>query len=630
MSSDLNAGQTIKDYGRSQIDSLCKVVCDIEIPFEKRLNGIKQYELLPLYCGYYDMLNITYSQLKSEAAKRKNNDDKLFCYSALAELNICSARKDAATAYLDTAETFTDRHISTSTLANYYRVKAMYYHKFTDYYNLDAVIFFQKALDEYSYFPIDSHPEALISILHSRIIGGIYRRDTFYIMKNHINLTALAKVYSSPLLDFAYNDAIAAKNSIMFGYSGDTTALNTSIFHIIKTIDAFRTNKLPHYLYNYCLDLHVICANLMCYKSQPDVALIDSLINYAEQHYNPNDTLALARITQTKAHFYQIRDMTDSAYITASQSGKYLASCYKKDKYSTLTQNIKLMKTLTLQRGDYQSAIIYADSITTLERDTQLNDIKEMLLQLEFEKKQSEYNALNDDLIYNHKLYNIYITICILLFIAIMLTIFSLKLKRNNLNRSVALMRKENEEIKLKLKLKEEQAVKSQLDKYETLSDFCLKEVELIGLQKDVEQLYREKAELDRQVEEYRKKIEDCEKELNVKQTATDIINVLIGDIIRLINIKMPDKTDLINNARLLKDDCAETLHEKCVDNISVSLIKYCLCFAIGMDSVAVAECFDLEVNSVHMIRYRLKKIFQLTNDDCLDDFLQEILLKKT
>ena len=59
--------------------------------------------------------------------------------------------------------------------------------------------------------------------------------------------------------------------------------------------------------------------------------------------------------------------------------------------------------------------------------------------------------------------------------------------------------------------------------------------------------------------------------------------------------------------------------------NLSIPYLKYCICFAIGMEIGEVSECFSIEQSSVHMVRYRLKKKFGLDNNGDLDVFLRKL-----
>ncbi|MDR2774457.1 MAG: hypothetical protein LBC19_06895 [Tannerella sp.] len=114
------------------------------------------------------------------------------------------------------------------------------------------------------------------------------------------------------------------------------------------------------------------------------------------------------------------------------------------------------------------------------------------------------------------------------------------------------------------------------------------------------------------------------------KKTDYDTHNVIVEDLKRLINKQLKNslKNEYIRNIERLSDSYIETFRKKCNESLSVSYLKYCVCFAVGIGIAEVAECFCIELSSVHMIRYRLKKKFGLRNDDDLDLFLQKYCLK--
>jgi len=166
-----------------------------------------------------------------------------------------------------------------------------------------------------------------------------------------------------------------------------------------------------------------------------------------------------------------------------------------------------------------------------------------------------------------------------------------------------------------------------QLEKYEALSDFHLKEAELLVKDKDLEQLYRDKAELDRQVESYRRKMEDYEQSLNTgAKSINSAKDVIVNDVISLLENKLRDSRQYTERLREMHPSGIDLLRQRCGGNLSVSYAKYCLFFAVGVDVYDIADCFDIEQTSVHMVRYRLKKKFALGNEDDLDEFLQAAL----
>lgn len=157
-----------------------------------------------------------------------------------------------------------------------------------------------------------------------------------------------------------------------------------------------------------------------------------------------------------------------------------------------------------------------------------------------------------------------------------------------------------------------------------TLSDFRLKELELIGKTKDLEQLYKDKEELDKQVELFRQKVEAIEATIEKEEQEEGDIQYVITDDLKRLFAKQTSLTNYLENLEKLNKSYVDTIIAISHENLSVSYLKYCVCFAIGMGIGEVADCFNIEQASVHMIRYRLKKKFGLSNDDDLSQFLQE------
>ena len=156
------------------------------------------------------------------------------------------------------------------------------------------------------------------------------------------------------------------------------------------------------------------------------------------------------------------------------------------------------------------------------------------------------------------------------------------------------------------------------------LSDFRLKELEIIGKTKDLEQLYSNKEELDRQVELFRQKVEALEEHIKQdNKESIDLQHVIIEDLQRLLSKRLSGEK-YKEMLEILNKSYVDTIVTMSNTNLSVSYLKYCVCFAIGMEISEVAECFNIEQSSVHMVRYRLKKKFGLKNDDDLSLFLQE------
>jgi hypothetical protein len=430
------------------------------------------------------------------------------------------------------------------------------------------------------------------------------------------------------LLDFALYDAMSGKRWLHFNAHNDERSLDSAIFFLRKSLAAYETGLLPHYADNYALDLYTIYAILNIRRGSCTMESIDSLLVSVQQRYEETDSVGLGRICHARARMYVQLGKIDSALIMAHRSEDYLQTHCRYDKFSTLKINSRLLRNLALARRDYNEATHYDDMITDIDAKTRMFEMKERQLQYEALSKQSKLRELNTVSLYNRNRHKIYITICVLLFIAILLYTLYFKAKRDSLNYKLALISKEKEGIMLKQKLKEEQTVLAQLEKYEALSDFYLKEKELVLRDKDMEQLRKDKEELDRQVSLYNRKVELFEQSLNTgKLSYPGVEEVILNDISRMLESRLPspNKEEYIGKLLLLDKTFAQQLRRKSGGVISALYIKYCVCFAIGMSISEVSDCFSIEPTSAYMTRSRLRKMFALGDGD-LDAYLQQLL----
>ena len=221
----------------------------------------------------------------------------------------------------------------------------------------------------------------------------------------------------------------------------------------------------------------------------------------------------------------------------------------------------------------------------------------------------------------------ILIIICILLSIIFLSLFVFIKRKRKDLKYQVALIEAEKKETQLQLQAKEKQMAKSQIERYEALSDFHLTEMELIGKTKDVEQQRKDNGDLYQVMKCYRQKVEAYELKTDKEKDANyNTLKVIVEEIKHIIN-KQPEsisKNEYLQNINLIDKSFIEFLRKKSEGNVSISNMKYCICFAIGMSITDVAHFFCIEPSSVHMIRYRLRKKYRLGNDDDLGLFFQQ------
>jgi hypothetical protein len=618
---------TVYRYNAATIEDLCSMVDDSTLSFKHKITTLKSYDVLSLHCEYSERLLPLYRSLLAQSRKRNCPNGKIYSYSSIADLYTGLDERAAARLYLDSAESCIAERTRTSNLGIFYRVKADYLHKFEPYSSPETFITYQTALDYYIKSGVKGREEAVVKLLHNLALGGVQRGDTAYISKTVDKMDELGRSFSSPLLEFARNDVTAGRYWVSFNLSGDSSALDSVISCLRRSIEAWNTGLIYHAALAHANDLLVIYATMLTRTSSPDIDAIDSLLDLAANSYRHGDLTGYGRLYYAKARLFMKLNMLDSTEIMALRAFDCLKRGERTDKFSTTKINTIFLRDVYLQKGDYEKVMLYDDMLTSFDDEMRHLEVKEKMLQYQSDIKKQELELLYAERHYRHNRHVFFIIICTLLFFATLFYSLSIKLKRDSMKRSIALMDKENEALNLKLKLKEEQEVKRQLERYELMSDFYLKEVELVAKEKDLAQLRRDKEKLDMQVEEYRHKLEGYEKSLDVRNITQGNLNaVILGDLRRLLEEKLPDKPDYIRKMSLLNNSFTELLRTKSENGISTSYIKYCICFFVGMSIHEVAECFGIEPTSAHMIRYRLKKMFKLGNNDDLDTFLIEAL----
>jgi hypothetical protein len=281
-----------------------------------------------------------------------------------------------------------------------------------------------------------------------------------------------------------------------------------------------------------------------------------------------------------------------------------------------------------LKKGDYRRVIEYDDSVIQKEEELKRNAIRELQLKAASEAKDFEYQRLKENAIYHEKRKKLLLVIFVLLCLGGILFVLYISSRNTNMKRRTALMNAEKEETKLKLKLMEEQAVKLELQQYEVLSEFYLKEIELSGKTKDFDKLRMEKEMLDSRIEHYRQSVEAFE--LSVEKTSgenNELQKEIVGEITSQVKKYLPEHGEYLTNITQIKDSFIDNIMNIIDGNLSKQYLKYCICFASDMSIKDVSDCCFVEQSSVHMVRYRLKKRLKLGNDDDLDLYLKKLSL---
>jgi hypothetical protein len=624
----VNQSLVAAQHDESRIDSLRAIVYHPDMSFSGKLRSLNDFNGVSSYpIFFYELLFPLLNDFLEQGKKEEHDEGMLFCYNFMVDLYLGLWKKEKVEIYLDSAGIYADKTENIRYLAPYYRLKGQYIQRYCPHRSPEAIRYYQKALAYYEELGYEGRENDLVIILRNLTIDGFQRNDSTYIFRNINKLTDMQKARTSAVLDFALADINTYLYDFYYFHAREEAFLDSSIYYAKKGLEIYESGLLSQFYKHVAIDLYVMMAELMSRKKDANLIVIDSLLHIAEIKYDHVDSIGIARIYQARAKILFDRNRIDLAEVIALKAQKCLEAGYRNNYYQIAKANIDLIRDIYESKGDYRKVIEYNDLWMKNDEEIRANEVKELELRYELEAKEAEIKRLDSDRMYQENSYRTVVLICLLLCLAFVFVILLMRLKRRDLNNQIALINAEKEEAKLKLKLKEEQAVKMQLEKYEVLSDFHLKEMELIGKSKDLDQLRQDKAALDKQVELYRQKVETYEAMMNKnKETNYDTHNVIIEDVKRLVNkqLKNPSKDEYIRNVERLSHSYIEVFRKKSKESLSISYLKYCVCFAVGMGIAEVAECFCIESSSVHMIRYRLKKKFGLRNDDDLDLFLQK------
>jgi len=610
-------------YDESTIDSLSEIVFDSEIVYARKIEIVSSHSSLSLYTEHFEKLFPLYNKLIKESKKHSDMDGLFFCYCSIANLYYCSNDRDNTEKYLSLADIYSEQIVNDLNLALYYRIKAQFYQRYLPERMPEAISNYQNSLSLYDRSGVVGHEDEMAIILRNLTSEAHLRYDSAYINKNIRRLDEFREYLNSPIVAYYYMEVMATSFAVSYYYTSDDRFLDSIIYYYQQCLDLNEKGFLPKFFDYLCVELYTIVAETISMKKNPDIVVIDSLLSIAIAH--DVDSLGMARVFQTRARTYFYRNMIDSAEFMALKSQSYLETNNRNKDYLLEKRNIDLLRTLYEKKGDYKKVIEYNNLWSNKNDEIRSNEVKELELQFEAEMKESELKRLYAEGLYHENRNKLFILACALLCLSTFFLLFYLHFKKRNLNSQLALIDAEREETKLKVKLKEEQTVKMQLEKYMALSDFRLKELEIIGKTKDLEQLYKDKEALDNQVELFRQKVEAFEAQIEEEtQEGSDLQYVITEDLRRLFSRNTAEYNKYIENLETLNKFYIDIINEKSDEKLSVSYLKYCVCFAIGMTSNEVAECFNIEQTSVHMIRYRLKKKFGLGNDEDLSQFLQE------
>jgi len=616
------------------IDSLFDIANNPKIPYKEKMRIFYQ-------CNFkreaqQEKQTALINTLLSESKQKKDMNGLLYGYVFLADLYNEWNNNDLFNLYIDSADLYAEQATHPVALAAYHYTKGTQainepYGKKEGYKQFEMSInHYSKSIHEIPYFDY---------ILYNITIYTANQPDTTFPKRLIGIVENIMQNNYSPFIDFSLCTMKSDFFSSVFHANRQECKLDSAIFYEKKRIGLFETNRddLPEKLDYDILQSFLLLAEYGSMKKNPDWTFINNCIAKAKGIGITDDAYILSRINYTEA-------------LSLFEQGKFVEAekkILKAEKF--LSHQINEDENMYPPETFYSDEIAYADLHCkilyasgqykeALTHNNKMNDLKQLTRQIETRELEYLYNTEKEEkkieqlIISNaNRLQSttmLIIAALLLVGIIALLCLWFFAMKKNTKRRSI-LLKAEKEEAELNLKIKEEQAIKAQLEKYEILSDFFLKEMELEGKNKAMEQLIKDKESLDNQIEDFMQKI--YEYELNNEKHQEQVkdenhINLqFVADIAKLISKKLSPKSHYVELLNRIDGHYIYTLRSFYNGNLSIPYIKYCICFAIGMEIAEVSECFSIEQSSVHMVRYRLKKKFGLNNNEDLDVFLRRL-----
>lgn len=483
----------------------------------------------------------------------------------------------------------------------------------------------------YYYEQLGNHPDLVTDIIITLTEEASIREDTLSIKQL---LAKAEKLQQQSPEDHKLNFVISTLYSFFYKVKYDEIRheilIDSMLLYNNRSVKSYESGKLNNMDMDASIGL--VYTQIVEYelkRATPDFETINRHIKKAKELADVEKNLLLyIRISYVQSLVYCA---TLNMQQAESQAGitNDLIDKYRKFGYQQLyADNYALLCKINEAKGDYKNALKYETFKSNYELEIHNNEIKTIELQIITEGKDAEVLDLKTQNEFHKKRSELIATICILLFITIVLLLAYFYVKRKNMEQRTALEKKAKDDAELKLKLKNEQAEKALFEKFEVLSDFHFKEMELIGKSKELEELEAEKRILDEQVELFARKTTEYENLMHAQYDSLKglpVYAVIKEDLEQLISKHLKNKKKHIEKLRNLNETYINHIKNKYEGNISIQYIKYCICFTIGMEIAEVSACFLIEPASVHGLRHRLKKKFGLGSDDSLELFLVSV-----
>ena len=588
---------TMQSNPKTELTDKLKILNDCDIVYWTPVEKLPQIEEI-------------YRSVLREAKRKRNDAGCFLCYSKLAEIYHIREDRTNTRLYLDSAKNYINEIDNDMMLADYYFNKASFCYNTGN--KIGANENFYDALILYEKIEGCEKIVGFITAMlftHSREIwGDLYERINKY-------------------PDRLLNNREVRKSLLIY-----------KIRRIEDKEDSFTNINLDS-IYNYYSAIQaesvgfdtlyykaIMLSNILSHQL-PDYSEAEQIFKELEQNKLEESLLYL--YYDCKALYYLRKEMLNEAQ-------RYWIRCEEtinknsgtKEAYLSTTDNLHSIigSCIFAQRGDIYRSLLTNRQMLKIERKRGMAEVSDMKVYYELKEEKLKRSNLENinKVLRGQNIMAISALVLLVLSIALIYANYRTYKKKATL---------QQEEAKLKLKLKEEEAMRTETEKYEILSDNNLKVLALTRKEHEIGELINEKAALDAKLEEYRKKFEEYEAaaggDADIKGNAgmQRKCEILKEELKKLIIKKMPYRTEYIKYLERVKPNAAEILQKSYSGKLSSLYMKYCLCFAIGMNIKDVADLFSIEDGSVRVLRSRIKSHISDMEDSDVDTYLHNSII---
>ncbi len=619
-------------------DLVYNAISDKELPLATKFSladGISNFI-------YYDELKLIYESVLNEAKLQNNDSIQMQMYNRLALICIINGHYNQSKSYLDSASLFLEKVDKPYYLSRFYNYSGAYYGYIGD--KEKAHEYYYKVIDMYE--KTGEEQQQFFSALTG--IGSTFATDNDeYTLKRIVDkMSKIRQKVNSPIIELLTNSYRTQYYIAQYVKCTDKKNIGPILLDSIRLYTEknleIQNSKIEEKdkttLANTLLATYTTLAYVEIKSDSPNWHKALEYILDGERNVKVINPVMQTKLWGTKSLIYYHLKNYKEAIRYELETLQYLDTQKKENGFeyhkSIEKTSYEMLASCYEGLGNFKEAYKYR----TLEKNTLVEEmyqaryetIKEMEAKYDSDFKEKEIQTLRQNNVYQSKIRNLYISIIVLLIIIFLVMIYFYHSKRKAAENEIKIAEMKKEEAELKLQLKEEQAARTELEKYEALLEVHFKELEIEGKESELNELNTIREHLDKEIEVYSQKLKEYERHVEEEHQSRKrtLAKPLVDEMSFLVKKRIHNYSEYnyLEKLQLISNNFISQLESISRGSISSNYLKYCICFAINMEIKDVAECFCVEQSSVHMVRYRLKKKLTLNNNDDLNVFLGNLL----